>query len=82
MKRLLEKLDRKTKSWLEAVDDQLHEPILRAMTGEVFIHRVRGSNGLGPGLTESGEPKTIRIGEGDDLRFGNGTRERSIYDGI
>jgi hypothetical protein len=38
METLLEKLDRIAGQWLEAVDNQLQEPIVRTITGEVFTH--------------------------------------------
>lgn len=38
MKTFLKNLDRKAGRLLSAMDDQLHEPIVRTMTGDVFVH--------------------------------------------
>lgn len=38
MKNLFGKLDRQFGRWLAVMDDQLQEPVLRAISGEVFVH--------------------------------------------
>jgi hypothetical protein len=51
MKTFLEKLEHKAENWLGVVDDQLQQPILQVMTGEVFIHNPNLS-----GIDNPGQP--------------------------
>jgi hypothetical protein len=44
MKTFLEKLDRKAGQWLNTLDSQLQEPIVRAVKGEVFTHGTTSNN--------------------------------------
>jgi hypothetical protein len=38
MKNFLEKLDRKAGNWLDTLDEQLQQPIVQTLSGEVFTH--------------------------------------------
>ncbi|MEP7285632.1 MAG: hypothetical protein ABI947_07690 [Chloroflexota bacterium] len=38
MNTFLEKLDRRAKAWLDMVDSQLHDPIVRLLSGELLTH--------------------------------------------
>jgi hypothetical protein len=38
MNRLLEKLDHMAGRWVNTMDEQLQQPIVHTMTGEVFTH--------------------------------------------
>lgn len=39
MMAFLEKLERKAEQWMAAMDGQINQPIVNAMTGEVFTHQ-------------------------------------------
>jgi hypothetical protein len=56
MKTFLEKLERKAENWLDVVDDQVQQPILQVMTGEVFIHNPNPT-----GIDSPGQPVQATI---------------------
>lgn len=39
MMAFLEKLERKAEQWMAVMDGQINQPIVNAMTGEVFTHQ-------------------------------------------
>lgn len=39
MMAFLEKLERKAEQWVATMDGQINQPIVNAMTGEVFTHQ-------------------------------------------
>lgn len=46
MKNFIEKLDRQLGRWIDTMDGQLQEPVVRAITGEVFTHGTNGHQTL------------------------------------
>ena len=54
MKTFLAKLERRGGYWVSRLDDQLQQPIVRVMTGEVFMHR-------------AAENDPVRCFEGSDI---------------
>ena len=67
MNTLLEKLDRQAGCWLQSLDRGLHLPIVRVITGQVFVNA-----GLAHGRNE---PNTTQHATGSNTQ----TQELNVY---
>lgn len=48
MMAFFEKLERKAEQWVAAMDGQINQPIVSAMTGEVFTHSTSNDQDISP----------------------------------
>lgn len=61
---LLEKLERKAEQWVATMDGQLNQPVVSAMTGDVFTHQT-------PDYREEALPVQAAVTGDDDHQKGH-----------